>query len=157
MAAAMRRATRAFRRRPQDGLSLIEAAVALLLMGVAMLLTMALMAQEPVIERRLAAHHEALRLMEVQLEVLRSAAAVPAAGEIDLSELVRSTVVPPPVVVGDVSELLHSQPPAAQDLRMWAEVEALPERSLYQVTLKTRYFVGNQPFEQSLESMIWTP
>lgn len=132
-------AMRCRRRRSAAGFSLVEAAIGLTLIGIAMLLTMALMAQQPWIERRLAAHHETLRLMESQLEQLRSGDALPAEGELDVGALPRST------------------PPGARDLRMWFEVEALPERSLYEVRLTARYFVGDQVFETSLESMIFVP
>lgn len=127
------------RRRPPGGFSLVEAAIGLMLIGVALLLTMALMAQQPWIERRLAAHHETLGLMEMVLEQSRSGGALPDDGELDLSGMPRST------------------PPAARDLRMWIVVDALPERSLYEVRLTVRYAVGDQSFEAGLESMIFSP
>lgn len=123
------------RRRHQAGFSLIEAAAGLVLIGVAMLLTMALMAQQPRIERRLAAHLEALRLMEAQLEQVRASGDLPSDGELDVSGM----------------------SPAAPDLRMWIEVDALPERSLYEVRLTARYSVFGRPFELDLESMTFTP
>ncbi len=127
-------------RRPSAGFTLIEALIGLSLIGVAMLLTMSLMAQQPAIERRLDAHHEALRLMEMELELLRSAVAVPQDGAIDLTGL------PQPAR------------PAAGHLQMWADVEALPGRNLYQLQLKTTYIVDGQLFDQTLETMIfWTP
>lgn len=126
-------------RRSARGFSLVEALIGLTLMGVAMLLTMALMAQQPWIERRLAAHQEALRLMESQIEQLRSGGALPRDGEIDVSTLPRSS------------------PPGARDLRMWIEVEALPERSLYDLRLTARYSVGERVYETGLDSMIFAP
>lgn len=104
-----------------------------------MLLTMALMAEQPRIERRLAAHQEALRLLEMELERLRSGPAVPADGEVDLAGLPRFS------------------PPAALGLRIFADAEPLPERSLYEVELTARYFAGGRGHEQRLRSMIWTP
>jgi Tfp pilus assembly protein PilV len=127
------------RRGPQAGFSLVEAAIGLVLIGAALLLTMALMAQQPWIERRLAAHHEALRAMETQLEQLRSDLVLPADGELDASVMPRSI------------------PPAAEGLRMWIEVDKQPQRSLYEVRLTARYSVGSQPFELTLESMVFTP
>lgn len=127
------------RRPSQAGFSLVEAVIGLMLIGVALLLTMALMAQQPGIERRLAAHVEALGLIEAQLEQLRAGAALPADGELDVSGMPRSS------------------PPAAPGLRMWIEVDKLPERSLYEVRLTARYSVAGQPFELALESMFFTP
>lgn len=125
--------------RSNHGFTLLEALFGLLLIGVAMLLTMALIAEQPRIERRLAAHREALRLLEMELERLRSGPAVPADGELDLTGLPRSA------------------PPAALGLRIFADAEALPERSLYEIELTARYLVGGRTYEQRLRSMIWTP
>jgi len=130
---------RRLRRRPQVGFSLVEAAIGLALIGVALLLTVALMAQQPWIERRLAAHQDALGVMDAVLEELRSGVALPGDGELDLTGMPRST------------------PPAAQGLRIWIVVDKQPERRLYDVRLTARYAVGDQFFETVLESMVFSP
>lgn len=117
---------------------MLEALVALALMGIAMLLTMALICEEPRIERRLEAHGEVIRLLEARLELIR-AYLYTSEGEIDLETL------PVP------------EEPVAENLKMWTEVEALPERGLSKMTVTARYSVGDGIFEQSLETMIWDP
>jgi hypothetical protein len=124
--------------RPSDsgeGFSLIEALVGLTLIAVALLLSMSLLAQQPGVERRLAAHHEALLAAKSQLESLRSSLVLPADGEL----------------VG----LPAAE--AAAGLRMWIDVEARPERSLYEVELLIRYAVGAKSYDLRLRSMIFTP
>ncbi|MCP4660831.1 MAG: hypothetical protein GY856_35965 [bacterium] len=121
-----------------SGFSLLEALVALALMGFAMLFTIALICEEPRIERRIEAHGEAIRLLEAQLETIRADPDI-SEGEIDVKTL------PLP------------EEPVAENLRMWTEFELLPERELYKLTLTARYSVGRQVFEQSLETMIWVP
>ena len=121
------------------GMSLLEVLVALTLMAFAMLFTMALMAQEPGIERRLDAHREAVRTMETLLETLRSSGVVPAEGELDLSGIARPSRA------------------AAEDLRIWIEVEARPERQLRHVTLRARYSAVGGAWERTLETMFFTP
>ena len=119
------------------GFSLIEALVGLTLIGVALLLSMALLAQQPGVERRLAAHHEALLAMKSELEGLRSALVLPADGELDPAGR------PPPA--------------SAESLRIWVDVEARPEPSLYEVEVLSRYAVGGKTYELKLRSMIFTP
>ncbi len=122
----------------ESGFSLLEALVALTLMGIAMLLTMMLICEQPRIERRLEAHGEAIRLLEAQLETIRAALDI-SEGEINVKTL------PLP------------EQPVADYQKVWTEVEAMPERKLYKLTLTARYSVGPQVFEQSLETMIWVP
>lgn len=122
----------------RDGFSLLEALVGLALIGVALLLSMSLLAQQPGIERRLAAHHEALLALRSQLESLRSAPALPKDGELDLTGFLPS-------------------PAAAENLRMWVDVEKRPERSLYEVELLARYAVAGKTYELKLRSMTFTP
>ncbi len=57
----------------------------------------------------------------------------------------------------DLAGLPRSSPPAALGLKIFADAEALPERSLWEVELTARYLVGGRTYEQHLRSMIWTP
>lgn len=122
----------------ESGFSLLEALVALALMGFAMLFTIALICEEPRIERRIEAHGEVIRLLEAQLEMIRSYLDIP---EREI----------------DVKTLPLPEEPVAENLRMWTEVEVLPERELYKLTITARYSVGTGVFEQSVETMLWVP
>lgn len=126
----------------QSGFSLLEALVGLTIIAVAILLTMSLLAQQPAVELRIAAHQETLRLMEMEMEILRSEArrtggGEPEDGPRDLSGL------PPPT--------------PERDLRMWVEMSRRPERSLYEIKLKARYFVQEKIYERTLRSLVFTP
>lgn len=124
--------------RRQRGASLLEALVALTIMAVAILWTMILLVEAPRIERRLEAHREATRLMEAELEAIRSGPLLPDDGEeIDLAAL--------PAVT------------ASQDLRMWAQVATEPGRSLRRLTLKVRYTVGGKQYDRQLETLVFVP
>ncbi len=113
--------------------------MALTLMAVAILWTMILVVEAPRIERRLEAHREASRLLEIQLEAIRSGPYLPQdEAEIDLSGLPSATA-------------------AAQGLRMWAQVEAEPGRSLRRLTLKVRYNVGGRPYDRQIETLVFIP
>lgn len=118
------------------GFSLLEALVGLTLIGVALLLSMSLLAAQGGVERRLAAHHEVLLAMRSELESLRSSLVLPEDGELDVGSRPAS---------------------AAGNLRMWVDIEARPERSLYEVELLSRYAVGAKTYELKLRSMIFTP
>ena len=128
--------------RRRAGFSLIEALVALSLLGVALLYSMALVAQEPLVERRLAAHAEAYSVLDTLHEAIRAGMALPdRPGRLDWRELYD----PPP-------ELR-----AARELAVWSEVETLSPPGLFRVTLRARYFVGERSFDRTLETMIWRP
>lgn len=122
------------------GFSLIETLVALSLVGVALLLTMSLLFQEPRVMRRVAAHEQALRALEVTLEAVRAGRAVP---------LGREQV--------DLAALYQPEEETADDLRVWTEREASSPGGLYPLTLIARYRVGGQPFQRTVETMVWTP
>jgi len=128
--------------RRAPGFSLIEVLVALTILGVVLLFSMSLLAQEPQVRRRLAAHREALEVIETVHEEVRAGMRLSLTGRrIDWQRL--------------------DDPPrelaAAEDLAVWAEVVEARPLGLYRVTLRARYFVGNQPFERRLETMIWRP
>ena len=112
--------------------------MALSLLGVAMLLTLSLMFQEPRVLRRLAAHEEVLRALEEILEGVR-------AGR----------------VVGPGRQLVNWVPrgedPVAQDLLIWTEREEESGSGLYRLSLVARYRVGDQWFDRALETRVWSP
>ena len=128
------------RRRRQRGASLLEALVALTLMAVAILWTMILLVEAPRIERRLEAHREVARLLEIQLETIRSRSG--------------------PLLPRDETEIDPSGLPsilAAEDLRMSAEVETEAGRSLRRLTLTVRYTAGGRPSERQIETLVFAP
>ena len=124
------------------GFSLIETLVALMLIGMALLLTMSLLAQEPLVLRRLRAHSEALEVLDAVHEAIRAGMSLsPGSARLEW-------------------QLLYDPPRAletATDLVIFSEVEAQSPRGLYQVTLRARYFVGHQSFDRVLTTRIWRP
>ena len=132
--------SRSEKRRSQRGFSLLETLVALSLLGVAMLMTLSLMFQEPRVVRRLTAHEQVLRALEETLEGIR-------AGRI--------------VQVGQhrVDPEAWSSPaaPVAQDLSMWTVREEESASGLYRLSLMARYRVDGRWFDRTIETKGWSP
>ncbi|MEM7586991.1 MAG: type II secretion system protein [Acidobacteriota bacterium] len=120
------------------GFSLIEVLVSLSLLGVAMLLTLSLLFQEPRALARLDAHREVLRAMEQVLEGIRAGQPLPTGRE----QIASSAIVLP-------------EDGSARDVRMWAESTAESGSGLYRLTLTARYRVGTQWYDRSLETRVW--
>ncbi len=126
--------------RSSAGFTLLESLVALVLIGVILLLTLSLMAQEPQIQRRLDAHVEVLDILEGAHESLR-------AGR--------------PILQGrQIFDWRAFEPTGglrfAQDLQMW--IEAFPYGTvdgLFQVHLRARYAVGRQTFDREVTTIAW--
>lgn len=124
----------------QRGFSLLETLVALSLLGVAMLLTLALLMQEAPTLRRLGAHEEVLRVLEVTLEGIRAGRSV-AQGRQPL----------------DLSGLRAAEDTLAEDLRVWSERTNDSPHGLYELTLDARYRVGRDWYRRSIETRVWEP
>lgn len=110
-------------------------------MGIALLLTMALLAQEPQIQRRLDAHVEVLEILEAAHESIRAGRPL----RLGRHSLDWEKMYDPPRKLA-----------AARDLRIW--IETLPADSaggLFQVTLQARYFAGQQSHDRSLSTLVW--
>ncbi len=122
------------------GFTLLEALVALSLLAVAMLLTLALIYQEPRALRRLVAQEQAYHALEQTLESIRAGRAV---------ELGRQPV--------DPAWLLLPEDPAARDLQLWSELVEESATGLFKLTLTARYRVDHRWFEHSLETLVWEP
>ncbi len=129
-------------RRParRAGFSLVETLVALSLLGVALLLTLSLIYQEPRALRRLAAHEQALGALEGTLEAVRAGLRVPAG---------RESV--------DLAALYRPEEAIAEDLVVWSEREPASAGGLYRLTLTARYRVGGQRFQRTVETLVWAP
>ena len=122
------------------GFTLVETLVALVLLGVAMLLTLSLIFQEPRTLRRLAAHEEAFLALEATLEAVRA-----------------GLRVPPDRQPVDLESLYQPEELIAQDLEIWTERELASSGGLYRVTLTARYRVDRQRFDRTLETLVWMP
>jgi prepilin-type N-terminal cleavage/methylation domain-containing protein len=124
-------------RRP-DGFSLIEVLVALTLLGVALLLGMQLVLQNPRIVRRADAERQTFRAMESTMEWVR-------AGII-------------PLETADFGDFVTAVgTPAPEDLTIHMEVSPGGLTGLYEVTLTARYSVYKAKYKKQLHTLVWSP
>jgi prepilin-type N-terminal cleavage/methylation domain-containing protein len=148
--------------RASSGFSLIEVLIALTLLGIALLLGMDLVLQNPRVVRRLDGERQAFRAMESTMEAVR--AGVIPVGKADscptahscqdpdcpnanLCSIVR-TFGPPPV--------RPPQPPKDY-LTISMQVGAAGLTGLYRVTVVAEYSVLNKKYEKKLQTMVWAP
>jgi prepilin-type N-terminal cleavage/methylation domain-containing protein len=118
-----------------NGFTLLEAVVALAILGVALLLGMALVIQVPRDVRRLDAEREAMRAMEASLEALRAGAL--------------------PVENSKLSELITvSDTPVVRELKIDVAVAPTTRPGLCQVTLTAHYLVLNTQHKKQLQALI---
>lgn len=122
----------------QGGFTLLEVLVALAVLGVALLLGMALVLQNPRIVRRADDERQAFRAMESTLEAVR-------AGVIPLQTSQLDGFV---TAVGT---------PAPKDLTIAMQVDPAGLPGLYEVTLSARYSFARQKFVKRLRTMVWSP
>ncbi|HYL04808.1 MAG TPA: prepilin-type N-terminal cleavage/methylation domain-containing protein [Thermoanaerobaculia bacterium] len=122
------------------GFTLVEVAVALWILTVALLASMALVLQQPRVVRRIDAERQAVQVMEWTLEEMR-------AGLIPM----QST----PDVGWSVSSFVTGSP--APDLKVAVGVTPAPTPNLYLVVLVGRYTVLGHPYRRRLQTMIWRP
>jgi len=120
------------------GFSLIEVLIALVILGVALLLGMALVLQNPRIVRRMDGERQAFRAMESTMEAVR-AGAIP---------LLTSRLDAFVTAVGT---------PAPKDLSIEMQVDPAGLPGLFVVTLSARYRVAQQWFVKRLRTMVWSP
>ncbi len=120
-----------------NGFTLLEALVALAILGIALLLGMQLLIQVPRVIRRLDAERQAFRALEATLEGLRASGGPPREGE-RLSGFRTAAGTPAP-----------------DELTVVVEVESADKPGLYHVTLTTQYTVLNVTYEKRLETLFW--
>ncbi|HEV8581615.1 MAG TPA: type II secretion system protein [Thermoanaerobaculia bacterium] len=121
-----------------NGFSLLEVLIALTILGIALLLGMALVLQNPRIVRRANDERQAFRAMESTLEAVR-------AGAIPLQTSVLDGFV---TAVGT---------PAPKDLTIEMQVDPTTTPGLYNVTLSARYSFARQRVVKRLRTMVWSP
>jgi len=117
-----------------NGFTLLEALIALTVLGVALLLGMALVIQLPRDVRRLDAERQAMRAMEATLEALR-------AGTLPVQDLELSGFI---TLAGA---------PAARDLGVTVAVTPTERPGLYKVTLTAHYSVLNSKHQKQLQAL----
>lgn len=122
----------------ESGFSLVEVLVALALLGVALLMGVGLVLQQPRIVRRLDGERQAFRALESTLEAVR-AGVVP----LQTSNL------------EGFSTAMGS--PAPRDLRVHMVVEPAGTPGLFQVTLLATYTVEGWPIRKRLRTLVWSP
>ncbi|HET9209734.1 MAG TPA: type II secretion system protein [Thermoanaerobaculia bacterium] len=116
------------------GFTLLEALIALTILGIALLMGMALVIQLPRDVRRLDAERQAMRAMEATLEAMR-------AGVL-------------PVQDSELSEFITlAGAPAARDLGITVTVAPTSRPGLYQVTLTAHYSVLNTKHKKQLQAL----
>jgi prepilin-type N-terminal cleavage/methylation domain-containing protein len=126
------------RRSRQRGFSLVEVLVALTVLGVALLMGLALVLQNPRIVRRTDGERQAYRALESTLEAVRAGAIPLASARLD----------------GFVTAV---GTPAPKDLTVWMDVTPTERPGLYEVALRATYTVFKEPHEKRLQTMVWSP
>lgn len=122
----------------KNGFTLLEALVALVVVGLTLLLGYGFMMRQPRAMERLDAGDEALRSIEASLETMR-------AGAIGLESgfLEPGIAYPPPV--------------RAKELLVDLDVTATETPGLYAVSLEARYRVGPSIHRRQVQTLIWSP
>ena len=132
---------RAARTRRLQAFSLLEAVVALGILGVVLALMMSMLVHHSTIDRRVDAHLGALRALEAHHDALR-AGWNPTPGE-NFWQEGRRAVVP------------LTTPSEVDAMALWAEVTELSPRGFFKVALTVQYRLGAQSFDQKLEALFW--
>ena len=119
-----------------NGFTLLEALVALAILGIALLLGMQLLIQAPRVVRRLDAERQAFRALEATLESLRASG-----GPLEDEELSHFFTA--------------AGTPAPAELTVSVEVVPGSLPGLYHVTLTAHYTVLNVAYKKRLETLFW--
>lgn len=122
----------------QGGFSLLEALIALVLIGVALLMSGELVLQSPRMVRRMDAERQAFRALESTVESVRG-------GAIPLQT----------VDLGVYSTAVGT--PARKDLSIFMQVDPTELPGLFRVTLRARYPADHRKIQKELQTMVWSP
>lgn len=126
---------------PAAGFGFVETLVALAVLGVTLLLSLAIVVQEPLVAQRLAARRAAVAFLAHRHEALRSGA-MPRSG----SETI------------DAEDLRRDGAPAAMSAAtLVTEVTPRPRAGLCAVRLSVRYVLAAQLLESDLETLVYRP
>ena len=118
----------------RSGFSLIEALIALAIVGLTMTMGMSLLAQQADVARRTRAHSEAIGIVESTLEAVRGGLISLSSGRVQL-----------PATSIETDALV-----------LWMEVIPLEEPSgLFEVLVEARYVVGPQTLRRGVRTMVW--
>jgi len=168
----MRLATvlRSFRgSRAPAGFSLIEVLIALTLLGIALLLGMDLVLQNPRVVLRLDGERQAFRAMESTMEAVRAgviplgnADSCPDAKPCqDPNACQKPWLCPNPGLCSLVAEFCPPPSPASRAskdyLTITMEVAPPSPPGLYPVTLTAQYSAVGQKYKKKLQTMVWAP
>lgn len=121
------------------GFTLLEALVALAILGLALASTVTLLVGHHAADRRIDGHLRIAQMLEAEHEALRSGLSIP------LEEGTHQLV---PI-------LLPGEP--LRDVTLHAEVKPLEPTGLYSVNLVCRYRVDRGGFSRTLELRLWRP
>ena len=121
----------------ERGMTLIECAAALALIGMAILAAGAFLSVQPLLTERLRAQQEALRALEYTLESVRAGAL--------------------PLVGGAQGVSLPASPEAARDLTVTLRVSPGERPGLFVVAAEAIYSAGGKRCRRQLVTMVWRP
>lgn len=151
-------------REPRDsralsGFSLIEVLVALTLLGIALLLGMDLVLQNPRVVLRLDGERQAFRAMESTMEAVR--AGVVPLGTADSCPTAYSCEDPDlckhPALCSIVRAICAPHPKDKGYCTISMEVGPPAPPGLYPVTLTAQYSAVGQKYNKKLQTMVWAP
>jgi len=131
------------RRSPARGFTLLEVAIALAILSVALLLGMSLLLGQARMVRRIDADHAARAALEATLEAIR-------AGVLPL----RSASYGGEDLAG-IGGVGGGPPPAGMTIDL--DVTASSPPGLYEVALRARYRIAGHELERRLGSLVWQP
>lgn len=150
--------------RAPSGFSLIEVLIALTLLGIALLLGMDLLLQNPRVVRRLDGERQAFRAMESTMEAVR--AGVILLGNVDSCPNVDSSrnfdSCPsarscPNQLCRIVTAVCASAPTDKDYCTISMVVGPAAPPGLYPVTLTAQYSAVGHKYEKKLQTMVWVP